>query len=53
MRFTNLNKDVVSTLNKEEARALVKFLESECLRHERDIAEAQELIRFAMETKLS
>jgi len=43
------NKDhkvIISSLSRIEAKAFIKFLESEIIRHEDDIRQAQELIRF-------
>lgn len=45
MEFDRENKVIISTMNQEEARAFVKFLQSEVARHMMDIRNAQELIR--------
>lgn len=42
----NDNKVIVGTLNTAEARAFVKFLQSEIIRHEDDINQAKSLIGY-------
>jgi hypothetical protein len=44
MRFDSTSKVIISTLDKPEAIAFIKFLESECIRHEDDIEQARHLI---------
>jgi len=44
MQFNNEHKVIISTLNKDEAKAFVKFLESEIIRHNDDIKQARNLI---------
>jgi len=44
MEFDQTNKVIISTLDEAEARAFVKFLQSEIKRHEYDIDKAVELI---------
>ena len=44
MVFGEDNKVIISTLNEAEASAFIKFLQSEILRHERDIKDAHYLI---------
>lgn len=44
MKFDKENKVIISTLSPLEASAFIKFLESEIIRHQRDIKEAKELI---------
>jgi len=46
MEFNRQNKVIVSTLSQDEARAFIKFLESEILRHEDDIDKAKSLIGY-------
>ena len=45
MEFNEQHKVIVNTLSRIEAKAFVKFLESEIVRHADDIRLAQELIR--------
>jgi len=45
MIFNNENKVIIETMNKDEARAFIKFLQSEVARHLMDIRRAHELIR--------
>ena len=45
MKFDNTNKVIIDTMNKMEASAFVKFLQSEIARHENDIENAYDLIR--------
>jgi len=40
------HKVIISSLSRVEAKAFIKFLESEIIRHEDDIQRAQKLIRF-------
>ena len=44
MKFDEANKVIVDTMNRDEAKAFVKFLESEILRHQQDIQQADDLI---------
>jgi len=44
MRFNEANKVIIDTMNQEEAKAFVKFLKSEMLRHELDITQARDLM---------
>lgn len=44
MEFNNEHKVIINTLSRIEAKAFIKFLESEIIRHEDDIQLAQELI---------
>ncbi len=44
MIFNDQHKVIVSTLDKPEARAFIKFLDSEIIRHEDDINQAKALI---------
>ncbi len=44
MIFDSDNKVIISTLNKAEASAFIKFLQSEILRYKRDIKDAEYLI---------
>jgi len=46
MIFNAQHKVIVKTLNEAEARAFVKFLESEIIRHEDDINQAKSLIGY-------
>lgn len=46
MRFDETNKVIIETLKENEARAFIKFLQSEIARHERDIEDAQKLIKI-------
>lgn len=46
MIFNDEHKVIISTLDKSEARAFIKFLQSEILRHEDDIKQAKDLITF-------
>ena len=46
MEFNSECKVIISTLSRIEAKAFIKFLESEILRHECDIEQAYELIRI-------
>ena len=52
MNFDNENRVIIGTLTKEQALAFIKFLESEILRHQRDIEDAHKLIIQVRETKL-
>ena len=40
------HKVIIRSLSRIEAKAFIKFLESEIIRHENDIRQAQRLIRF-------
>ncbi len=44
LEFNNEHKVIIETLSEAEARAFIKFLESEIIRHEDDIKLAKELI---------
>ena len=44
MIFDNQHPVIIDSLSSNEARAFVKFLESEIIRHQDDIFQAQELI---------
>jgi hypothetical protein len=44
MKFDKVNKEIIETLNQDEARAFVKFLKSEIARHQMDIDNARDLI---------
>ena len=44
MIFNDRHKVIISTLNKDEAMAFIKFLESEIIRHKDDINQAKGLI---------
>lgn len=46
MKFDNDQKVIIDTMNREQAIAFVKFLGSEILRHNMDIAEAANLIKI-------
>ena len=46
MLFNNEHKVIISTLNEPEAKAFIKFLESEIIRHEDDINQAKSLIGY-------
>lgn len=46
MIFDKENKVIISTMNKTESTAFVKFLQSEILRHQKDIKEAEYLIKM-------
>jgi hypothetical protein len=52
MKFNQESKVIISTLNKDEARAFCKFLESEIIRHEDDIEQARNLISLVKTTYL-
>ena len=45
MKFDETNKVIIDTLDRNEARAFIKFLESEIARHENDIENAYDLIK--------
>ena len=44
MKFDDDNKVIIETLTEVEASAFIKFLQSEILRHQRDIEDAKKLI---------
>ena len=46
MEFNAEHKVIIGTLNQDEARAFVKFLESEIIRHQDDINQAESLIGY-------
>ena len=52
MKFNEDHKVIINTMNEDEARAFIKFLDSEILRHCEDIKQAKKL-RFVVEGKLS
>ena len=45
MRFDETRKVIIDTLDRNEASAFIKFLESEIARHEEDTNDAYDLIR--------
>ena len=45
MVFDEENKVIIESLNQEQAKAFIKFLESEILRHKVDIQQAEDLIK--------
>ena len=49
MKFGKDNKVKIETMNKEQASAFVTFLESEILRHQEDIEDAEKLIQTVKE----
>ena len=44
MRFNDENLVIINTMSKAEAKAFIKFLESEIIRHRRDVYECFVLI---------
>lgn len=50
MIFNEDHKVIVSTLTKEEAKAFIKFLASEIIRHQDDINQAKALIGLVEKT---
>lgn len=44
MEFDKQNKVIIASLNSVEARAFVKFLQSEIVRHLKDVADAEDLM---------
>ena len=44
MEFNSEHKVIISTLSRIEAKAFIKFLESEIIRHQDDINQAKSLI---------
>jgi ABC-type molybdate transport system substrate-binding protein len=52
MIFSKDHKVIINTLNPEEAKAFIKFLRSEIIRHGDDIKQAEELIKFVEVTRL-
>ena len=52
MEFNNEHKVIISTLSRIEAKAFIKFLESEIVRHGDDIETAQRLIDYVKWTVL-
>ncbi len=44
MKFNEVNKVIIETMNPAEAQAFIKFLQSEIARHEMDIDNANILI---------
>lgn len=53
MKFGAEHKVIIETLTPMEARAFIKFLESEVVRHRDDIKLAQELIEHVRRTRLN
>ena len=51
MIFNSEHKVIVDTLDESEARAFIKFLRSEILRHQDDIEHAEDLIKLVRFTK--
>ena len=45
MEFNSEHKVIINTLSRIEAKAFIKFLESEIIRHEDDIELARQLIK--------
>ena len=45
MEFNNAHKVIIDTLSRIEAKAFIKFLESEIIRHQDDIEQARKLIQ--------
>lgn len=45
MKFAKNHKVIISTLDIPEAKAFIKFLNSEIIRHEDDIKQAKQLIK--------
>ncbi|MFA5036701.1 MAG: hypothetical protein WC479_05945 [Candidatus Izemoplasmatales bacterium] len=52
MIFNKEHKVIVGTLTTEEAKAFIKFLQSEIIRHEDDIRQAKNLIKLVEATRL-
>ena len=46
MEFNSEHKVIISTLSRIEAKAFIKFLESEIIRHQDDIDQAKSLIGY-------
>uniref|UniRef100_A0A6M3L5U1 Uncharacterized protein n=1 Tax=viral metagenome TaxID=1070528 RepID=A0A6M3L5U1_9ZZZZ len=44
MIFNNQHKVLIESLSKDEAKAFIKFLQSEIIRHGDDIQQARDLI---------
>ncbi len=44
MEFSKEAKVIINTMNKDEANAFLKFLDSEIIRHQVDIEQAKKLI---------
>jgi len=53
MEFNAEHKVIIDTMNKVEATAFIKFLQSEIIRHEDDIEQARELIVEVIKTCLN
>ena len=49
MTFDERQKVIIETLNIDEARAFIKFLKSEIIRHQRDIEDAWDLRKTVKE----
>ena len=52
MKFNADHKVIISTLSTPEAKAFIKFLKSEIIRHEDDIRQAENLIKIVEATRL-
>ena len=52
MEFNSEHKVIISTLSRIEAKAFIKFLESEIIRHQDDINQAKSLISLIKTTIL-
>lgn len=52
MIFNNQHKVIIESLNQDEARAFVKFLKSEIIRHKDDIQQAWDLIALVKKIHL-
>lgn len=52
MEFNDKHKVIISTLDRAEARAFIKFLQSEIIRHEEDISKAKALIKYVERKRL-
>ena len=46
MEFNEEHKVIINTLSRIEAKAFIKFLESEIIRHQDDINQAKSLIGY-------
>ena len=52
MEFNSEHKVIIQTLSRIEAKAFIKFLESEIIRHQDDIEQARKLIGLVRTTVL-
>lgn len=52
MEFNDKHKVIVGTLNRAEAKAFIKFLQSEIIRHKDDIDQAKALIKYVERKRL-